>query len=347
MISKQILSRPLSRSGINALNVALVIALIVLCHTTTASAGWQKEQQDIMGTRIIVEAYHDDDATAREAIAAVMDEMHRIDNAMSPFKPDSELSRVNREAADHPVRISKELFRLLQRSLDFSRLTDGAFDITFASAGFLYDYRAHIRPDEKALNEAVSHINYHNVHLDPESGTVFFAQPGVKIDLGGIAKGYAVDLGIALIQARGITNALVTAGGDSRVIGERWGRPWQIGIRDPRNRDGIVAKIPLENVAVSTSGDYERFFEEDNVRYHHIIDPKTGDSARELQSATLIGPNATTTDALSTSVFVLGVDRGLALVNRLGDIDAILVDSKGHLHYSSGLENLTAAKATR
>jgi thiamine biosynthesis lipoprotein len=337
------LSRLSFLSGINA----QIVALFVLLHSTMASAGWQKQEQDIMGTRIIVEVYADDDATAQETIAAVMAEMHRIDKAMSPYKPDSELSLVNREAADHPVKISAELFGLLQRSLDFSRLTNGAFDITFASAGFLYDYRAHIRPDEKSLSEAVTHINYHNIHLDPKAGTVAFAQRGVKIDLGGIAKGYAVDLGIALIQARGISNALVTAGGDTRVIGERWGRPWQIGVRDPRNRDGIVAKIPLENVAVSTSGDYERFFEEDNVRYHHIINPKTGDSARELQSATLIGPDATTTDALSTSVFVLGVNKGLALVNRLDGIDAILVDSHGRLHYSSGLEDLSSGRAKR
>jgi len=334
------LSRLSFRCGIEA----LLVALIALLHCATASAGWQKEERDIMGTRIIVEVYHDDDARAQEAIAAVMAEMHHIDDAMSPYKADSELSLVNREAADHPVKISTELFNLLQRSLDFSRLTNGAFDITFASAGFLYDYRAHIRPDEKALSEAVTHINYHNIHLDPKAGTVAFAQHGVKIDLGGIAKGYAVDLGIALIQARGISNALVTAGGDTRVIGERWGRPWQIGVRDPRNREGIVAKIPLENVAVSTSGDYERFFEEGNVRYHHIINPKTGDSARELQSATLIGPDATTTDALSTSVFVLGVDKGLALVDRLDGIDAILVDSHGRLHYSAGLENLSTEK---
>lgn len=323
------------------LQQALVLLCLMLGISDFAAAGWQRDEQDIMGTRITVELYHDDDATARQAIVAVMAEMRRIDEAMSPYKPESELSLVNREAADHPVKISPELFQLLKRSLEFSALTHGAFDITFASVGFLYDYRAAVHPDAKARAEAVAFINYRNVHLDDAAGTVSFAKSGVKIDLGGIAKGHAVDRCIDIVRARGIGSALITAGGDTRVTGERWGRPWQIGIRDPRKRDAIVAMLPLENVAVSTSGDYERFFEEDHVRYHHIIDPTTGDSARELQSVTIIGPEATTTDALSTSVFVLGVKEGLALIDRLPDVDAILVDGKGRLHYSSGLQRLS------
>ena len=130
----------------------------------------------------------------------------------------------------------------------------------------------------------------------------------------------------------------MTAGGDSRVIGRRWGRPWQIGVRHPRDKHKLVAKIPLENVAVSTSGDYERYFEQDGVRYHHIINPSSGDSAREVQSVTIIGPDATSTDALSTSLFVMGRKNGLQLINRLPEFDAIVVDNKGRLHYSEGLE---------
>ena len=150
-------------------------------------------------------------------------------------------------------------------------------------------------------------------------------------------KGHAVDRSIALLQQMGIRQASVTAGGDSRMIGDRWGRPWNIGVRDPRDADKLAAVIPLQDLAVSTSGDYQRYFEEDGVRYHHIIDPASGDSARELRSVTIIGPDATTTDALSTSVFVLGLEKGLALVNRLDGIDAILVDGTGRLHYSDDL----------
>lgn len=294
-----------------------------------------------MGTRISVEIEHEDKTRGQQAIDAVMDEMRRIDATMSPYKQNSELTKLNSNAARKPVVISAELFGLLTRAESFSNLTQGAFDITFASAGFLYNYRAHKKPDIQELQQAVDAINYHNIHLDQGSHSVSYSKPGVKIDLGGIAKGHAVDNSILLLQKMDIKNALVTAGGDTRVIGKRWERPWQIGIRDPRNKEKMVARIPLEDVAVSTSGDYERFFEQDGVRYHHIIDPKTGDSARELQSVTIIGSDATTTDALSTSIFVMGRERGMQLINRLPGIDAILVDNTGHMYYSDGLESAT------
>ena len=309
-----------------------------LLHWTSGVADWLKEEADIMGTRIVVELYHDDPAVARLGVDTVLAEMHRIDTAMSPYIDNSELARVNREAAQQAIPLSKELFELLQRSNRVSSLTGGAFDITFASVGFLYDYRKGVRPNDKQRSEATALINYQQLELDPEQQTVRFGQPGMRIDLGGIAKGYAVDRGMTLLKQLGIENALVRAGGDSRVSGERWGRPWSIGVRDPRDPEGVVAMIPLMDVAVSTSGDYERFFEQSGVRYHHIINPRTGDSARELQSVTVIGPDATTTDALSTSVFILGLKKGLTLVNQLPGIDAILVDRHGALHYSSDLE---------
>jgi len=309
-----------------------------LLHWTIGTADWLKQEADIMGTRIVVELFHDDPAVAQQGIDAVLAEMHRIDAAMSPFKDSSELSRVNREAASQAVPVTPELFELLQRSNQVSRLTDGAFDITFASVGFLYDYRKGIRPSEQQRSQATTLINYRQLKLDPEKSTVHFNLPGMRIDLGGIAKGYAVDRSMALLEKAGIHNALVRAGGDSRVSGDRWGRPWTIGVRDPRDRDGVVALIPLVDIALSTSGDYERFFERNGVRYHHIINPRTGDSARELRSVTIIGPDATTTDALSTSVFVLGLQKGMALIDTLSGIDAILVDRHGTLHYSNDLE---------
>ena len=328
--------------GLNSRSLLVVVARLLTLFLLVAScplqAQWLHEEQDIMGTRITVEVASDDQQAGQQAIDAVMAEMRRIDRAMSPYRPDSELARLNLHAADRPVPVSQELFTLLQRAQSFSRLTNGAFDITFASAGFLYDYRQHKKPDPATLRKAVSTINYHNVALEPATHSVHFLKPGVKIDLGGIGKGHAVDQAIRLLRKNAIENALVTAGGDTRVIGARWGRPWQIGIRDPRHKDKMVAMIPLQDVAVSTSGDYERFFEEDGVRFHHIINPKTGDSARALQSVTIIGPDATTTDALSTSVFVMGPTEGLRLINRLRDIDAIIVDSKGVMRYSEGLE---------
>jgi thiamine biosynthesis lipoprotein len=157
------------------------------------------------------------------------------------------------------------------------------------------------------------------------------------VDLGGIAKGHAVDRCIAILVQAGITDASVAAGGDSRIVGDRNGHPWTVGIRHPRRENEMSAVLPLVDTAISTSGDYERFFERDGIRYHHILDPQTGRSAAGAWSVTILGPDATTTDALSTSVFVLGVERGLSLIDRLPGVDAIVIDPQGQLRYSEGL----------
>ncbi|HYB50096.1 MAG TPA: FAD:protein FMN transferase [Burkholderiaceae bacterium] len=298
---------------------------------------WYSRDEAIMGTAIRVELWSEDRSVAESAMRAVMDVMHHVDETMSPFKPESELSRINREAANHPVKVSQEMIDLLSRSLDFSRLSDGAFDITFASAGHLYDYRQGIRPDERELAQACKAIGFKNLLVDTEKRAVRFARSGVRIDLGGFAKGYAVDQGAALLKSRGIRNAIVTAGGDSHILGDRRGRPWTIGVRDPRRPGELVAVIPLKDVAVSTSGDYERYFEEDGVRFHHVLDPRTGKSPSAVHSVTIIAPDGLTSEALSKTVFVMGVAKGMELIDSQKDVDAIVVDAHGVLHYSSGL----------
>jgi thiamine biosynthesis lipoprotein len=302
---------------------------------------WHDRTEAIMGTEIRVELWTDDDAdpaVATGAIEAVMAEMRRIDRDMSPFKPESELSKVNAHAASEAVPISRELFDLIKRSLWFSRETGGAFDITFSSVGYLYDYRAYQHPTDAQIAEKLPGINYRHLILDDKQTTIRFAREGTRIDLGGIAKGHAVDRCIALLKARGIGHAIVTAGGDSGVLGDRRGRPWQVGIRDPRNRGKVIALVPLVNEAISTSGDYERYFVEDGVRYHHILNPKTGKSATGVRSVSVIGKDATLTDGLSTSVFVLGVKKGMALIKRLKGVEAVIVDDQGKAHYSPGLD---------
>jgi FAD:protein FMN transferase len=317
---------------------ALLFALFAL-FALPARAEWIERVQDgIMGTRIAVELWADDPAKANAAIDAVLAEMRRVDQDMSTFKPTSELSIVNADAAQQPVPVSKELFDLLTTALEYSRITDGAFDITYASVGYLYDYRRQVHPDQKQIDAALPGINYRHVLLDPKARTVKFSQAGVRIDLGGIGKGHAVDRGIAVLQGRGISHGLVTAGGDSRIIGDRFGKPWVVGIRHPDRKDEVIARIPLEDTAISTSGDYERYFDEDGVRYHHIIDPGTGRSASKVRSATILGPTATRTDGLSKTAFVLGPERALEIYNTLGDIDAILVTPDGRVLYTKGLQ---------
>ncbi len=301
---------------------------------------WHEDTRPIMGTRVHAELWHEDSVEAERLLAAVMDEMHRIDLAYSPYRDGSELSRLNREAPRGWVTVSAELFDLLGRSRKVSELTGGAFDVTYASVGRYYDYRAGARPSDERIREVLEAIDYRYVELDPQELRVRYRHPEVYVDLGGIAKGYAVDRCIALLRGAGVAHASVAAGGDSYVLGDRRGQPWTVGVRDPRNADAISAVLPLMDVAVSTSGDYERFFEEDGVRYHHILDPATGHSARGSWSVTIMGPDTTLTDALSTSVFVLGPERGLALIDDLPGIDAIIVDARGRLHYSRDLAPL-------
>jgi len=317
----------------------ILAAVVAALLTPTAHAEWFSRINDgIMGTRIQVELWSDDEAQANGAIDAVMEEMERIDRDMSTYKPDSEVSRVNDNAAKGPMEISPELFDLLTTALEYSRITEGAFDITYASVGYMYDFRAHKRPTEEQIEAALPAVNYRHVILDPEKHTVFFSQPGVRIDLGGIGKGHAVDRGIAILQARGVQHALVTAGGDSRIIGDRFGKPWIVAIRHPDDKDRVIAKIPLVDTAISTSGDYERYFDEDGVRYHHIIDPHTGHSASKVRSATVIASTATRTDGLSKTAFVLGADEAIRIYNSLDDVDAILVTPDGRVLYTKGLE---------
>ena len=216
-------------------------------------------------------------------------------------------------------------------------MTGGAFDITYASAGHLYNYRRKIKPSAEALVEALPTIDYRYVILNKSDTSIAFRHDGVRVDLGGIAKGHAVDRAIGLLQARGIKQAIVSAGGDSRIVGDRHGRPWMVGVRDPRREKEMAAILPLSDTAVSTSGDYERYFELDGVRYHHIISPASGRPATGVRSVTVVGQDSTTMDALSTSVFVLGVQKGLSLVESLTDVEAVIIDDAGRMHYSSGL----------
>jgi len=300
-------------------------------------SGWMRRDEAIMGTAISVELWCDDGLAGESAIDAVMQEMHRIDRTMSPHKADSELSCINREAGESPVPVSVEMARLLARANDFSQLSGGAFDITYAAVGHLYDYRNCIKPDEQTLAQARAAVGYRNLVLDMRARTVRFARPGMRIDLGGFAKGHAVDNATAILRHRGIRHAIVSAGGDSRVIGDRRGRPWTIGVRDPRRPGEMVAVLPLEDTSISTSGDYERYFDADGVRFHHVIDPSSGRSPASVHSVTILAEDGLTTEALSKSVFVLGVEKGMRLIESQRGVDAVVVDASGALHYSSGL----------
>lgn len=317
--------------------VSLAIVLIITI-STLAHAEWIGDTRAIMGTEVSVNLWHDDNVAGRELVAAVFAEAERIDRLMSTYIDTSRISDVNRLAASAAVVTGDELFQLIRRSLDISVLTHGAFDITYDSVGQYYDFVEHRRPDAETVEAERQHIDYHLVEMDQAAGTVRFREPGVRINLGGIAKGYFVERGVDILRSGGVENGIVTAGGDSKLLGDRRGRPWMIGIRDPRNDGQVAISVPLEDEAISTSGDYERYFEEDGVRYHHIIEPNSGTPATGVQSATVFGPDAVLTDALSTSVFIMGVDRGLRLIGSLPDYESIVIDAEGRIFYSGGLQ---------
>jgi thiamine biosynthesis lipoprotein len=301
------------------------------------SCGWIKREESIMGTAISVELWSDDQLAGNAAIDAVMAEMHRIDHLMSPHKADSELSIINRNAASAPVTICDEMFKILARAAHFSQLSDGAFDITYAAVGRLFDYRQRTRPNAAELAEARLAVGYRYVLLNAQNSTVQFSRPDVCIDLGGFAKGHAVDNATHILRKLGITHANVSAGGDSRVIGDRRGRPWMIGVRDPRTYNGVIAALPLEDTSISTSGDYERYFIENGTRFHHLIDPATGHSPNTVRSVTVLAEDGLTTEAFSKIVFVMGLAKGMQLIEAQDGVDAVVVDTDGVLHYSTGL----------
>ena len=303
-----------------------------------AGAEWVGDARPLLGTEVSVLLWHDDEATGKEIVEQVFIEVERIDQLMSTYKEDSRISEINRLAAEQPVAAGEELFQLIRRSLDISVLTRGAFDITYDSVGQHYDFRNRQRPDEATVAAERKLIDFHFVALDQAAGTVSFKEPGVRINLGGIAKGYVVERGASILRSNGVRNGIVTAGGDSRLIGDRRGQPWMVGIRDPRKEGEVAISVPLEDEAISTSGDYERYFVEGDTRYHHIIQPSTGEPAAGVNSATVFGPDAVMTDALSTSVFVMGVDQGLRLIATLPDYESIVIDAQGRIFYSDGLQ---------
>jgi FAD:protein FMN transferase len=319
------------------------LAMLALLAAGSGHPDWHEDTQAIMGTRVHAELWQDDPAVARRLLDEVMAEIRRIDRLWSTHRDDSELSDLNRRAATGWVEVSPETIRLLIESRRMAELTGGAFDVTYASAGRYYDYRKGRHPDDVTLNKAVAAIDYRHVEIDEAAHRVRYRHPQVYVDLGGIAKGYAVDRAIAILEQAGISHAAVSAGGDSRIIGDRRGEPWSIGIRDPRQEGQVSVVLPLLDTAVSTSGDYERYFDENGIRFHHILDPDTGKSARGARSVTILGPDATLTDGLSTSVFVLGPEAGLALIDQLDGVDAIIIDADGRLLYSRGLQPLAAA----
>jgi thiamine biosynthesis lipoprotein len=314
------------------------IVYFLLTFSLPCSAQWQEFSYVAMTTPINLVFWQEDKQRAEIISQEVFKEFDRIEQQMSRYIETSELSVINRLAFKEEVTVSASLFSVLNSAMNISRLSQGAFDITFASVGFLYDFRNKLKPNDDEIHQNLALFHYQNVLLDADKQTVRFAKKGTLLDLGGIAKGYAVDKGIAILKQHGVVSAHLNAGGDMRLLGDKRGAPWIIGIKNPRDESKQSILLPLTNTAVSTSGDYERFFmDERGERIHHILSPKTGKPVKGMMSVTILADDAITSDGLSTAVFVLGVKEGLSLINTLKGIDAILIDEHGKAHYSEGL----------
>lgn len=305
-----------------------------------AEAEWFSYETEAMTTRLSLEFWIENETQESADLLAegVFKVFEQVDQQMSSYKADSALSLLNASAYDNDVRVPDALYRVIEQALKVSELSRGAFDISFGSLGYYYDYRAKLQPTGKQRAASLDAVDYRAIVLNPSTQSIRFRKPGMRLDLGGIAKGFAVDEGIALLKDKGVRFARLSAGGDMYLLGDKRGKPWVVGIRDPRREKEKALVLPLDNVAISTSGDYERFFiDEEGERIHHILNPSTGKPAQGVQSVTILGQQTMLTDALSTAVFVLGAAKGLELVNQLPGVDAIIIDSERKLFYSEGL----------
>ncbi|MCA9001158.1 MAG: FAD:protein FMN transferase [Planctomycetes bacterium] len=292
----------------------------------------------VMGTDLEIKVIDADEAKANKALDAAVAELQRIEDMMTTWR-DSPLNDLNAKAGQGFVEVPEELAELVARSLAVAEATHGAFDPTFASVGKLWDFKAipPKLPSDAEIAEALKNVGYKRVQVDLEGHRIALPK-GTRIGLGGIAKGYGVDRAMAVLLKHGIQNGIVNAGGDLKALGTKFGEPWRIAIKHPRKGVKPVAIIPLSNVCLVTSGDYERFFMVDGKRYHHILDPRSGRPAVGCISATVLAPDAAFADALATAMVVLGPTEGLKVIEAIPRVEALLVDLDGNVFRSSGLK---------
>jgi FAD:protein FMN transferase len=298
-----------------------------------------EERAAIMGTEIAILIADETEEAARGAIRAGFAQMRRIDDLMTDWRA-SPFEEINRMAGIAPVKVSDEILYVVQESIRISKLTGGNFDISYAGAGRLWDFKRSppVVPAKEAIEASLELVGYSKIQVRADEKTVFLPAKGMRIGLGGIAKGYSIDCAVRAIRERGIRNFAVNAGGDLTVRGRKGGRLWRVSIRHPRDQGRNIALLPISNGTVATSGDSERFFVVDGVRYCHILDPRTGIPARECQGVTLVAKEACLADALATAVFVMGPLQGMRLIESLNHVEGLIVDAQGRIHVSRGLQ---------
>lgn len=319
----------------------MLILLAFLPLLLTAQSASYHRTLKLMGCRFDLTVVADNETDGNEYLDLAIGEIRRIEQLISSWDENSQTSAINRAAGQAPVAVDAELYGLIQRALALSRLTDGAFDISFASMDRIWKFDGSMTemPAAADITTSVARVGYQKITMNDASGTVFLSQAGMKIGFGAIGKGYAADRARALLESKGVKAGIINASGDLTAWGRQPdGKDWMVAITNPLNKAKAFAWLPVSDRAVVTSGNYEKFVSFDGVRYAHIIDPRTGYPSTGIVSATIFAPRAELADALATSVFVMGVETGIDFINQLPGVDVIIVDEANQVFTSNGID---------
>ena len=295
-----------------------------------------------MGSRFDITVVAKNDIEASNYIDIAIGEISRIEKLISSWDTTSQTSLINNNAGIKPVKVDIELFSLIKRAISISKLTNGAFDITYASMDRIWKFDGSMTkmPSEEIINQSVVKVGYHNIMLNEIESTVFLKLKGMKIGFGAIGKGYAADKAKQILKDRGVSGGIINAAGDMNTWGTQLdGKDWNIAIKNPLNKNKVFALLPIHEKAVVTSGNYEKYVIFNNKRYSHIINPRTGYPSSGIVSTSVFAPSAELADALATSIFVMGKDVGLDFINQLPEIECIIVDDEGNISYSKNIKN--------
>ena len=320
-------------------NYFLIIAFII--STSASSQKVFNKTFKLMGSRFDITVVAKNQTDANDFIKLAVDEITRIENLISSWNPSTETSKINRNAGIDPVIVSEELFELIKRAKKISKLTNGAFDISYASMDkvWYFDGSMTKMPSQEEIKKSVERVGYQNILLDDEKHSVFLKLKGMKIGFGAIGKGYAADKAKALLISKGVRSGIINASGDLNTWGQQPnGKDWMVAIVNPLNKKKVFSWMPVNNSAVVTSGNYEKYVKFNNVLYTHIIDPRTGYPATGVLSVTIFTKTAELADALATSIFVMGKETGLDFINQLKGVECIIVDNDNNIITSENIK---------
>ncbi|WP_445717374.1 FAD:protein FMN transferase [Flavobacterium sp.] len=319
----------------------LIILFFAFVASNLYSQQIFKKKQNLLGSPFEITVVASDSIKGNQFLELAISEVKRVENLISDWIPTSQISNVNKNAGIAPIKVDNEVFELVERAVRISKLTSGAFDISYASMDRIWKFDGSMKemPTAEAIKNSVAKVGYQNIILNKNESSIFLKNEGMKLGLGGIGQGYIADKIKALLQENGCSSGLVNVSGDINTWGKQPnGMPWTVGIINPMNKNKVFATFPLDDSAVETSGSYEKYVTFNGKRYSHIIDPRTGYPASGIISVSVFAKQTELADALATGIFVLGIEVGLDLVNQLNGIGCIIVDDKGAIHVSKNID---------